>query len=76
MGNLADIGVGEGARVRNPAGSLGQRLRDLGFTKGASVQCLFAAPGRGMRAYRVRGAVIALRQRDAKQVETEDAHHG
>ena len=45
------------------------------ITRGAAVECLLAAPGRGMRAYRVRGAVIALRRRDARQVTVEDGRH-
>ena len=75
MKNLAELGVGEKGEVRGASGSLSQRLRDLGFTCGAKVECLLAAPGWGMRAYRVRGAVIALRQRDARQVAVEDERH-
>ena len=75
MKTLSDISVGEGGRVRCAEGTLSRRLRDLGFTRGAAVECLFAAPGRGMRAYRIRGAVIALRQRDARQVIMEDGRH-
>ena len=75
MRNLAELNVGEAGRVHGASGSLSQRLRDLGFTRGAGVECLLAAPGCGMRAYRVRGAVIALRQRDARQVIMEDGRH-
>ena len=41
---------------------------DLGLTHGARVRCLFAAPGGDPRAYRIRGAVIALRSEDAELV--------
>ena len=75
MKKLAELTVGERGKVRCVEGGLSQRLRDLGFTRGAAVECLLAAPGRGMRAYRVRGAVIALRQRDARQVAVEDGRH-
>ncbi len=75
MRNLAELNVGEAGRVHGASGSLSQRLRDLGFTRGAAVECLFAAPGHGMRTYRVRGAVIALRRRDARQVSMEEARH-
>ena len=37
----------------------------LALTHGARVRCLFAAPGGDPRAYRIRGAVIALRSEDA-----------
>ena len=75
MKNLAEMCVGEVGQVRNAAGGLSQRLRDLGFTRGVTVKCLLAAPGCGMRAYRVRGAVIALRQRDARQVTVEEGKY-
>ena len=41
---------------------------DLGFTPGAGVTCLFAAPSGDPRAYMVRGSVIALRRADAALV--------
>lgn len=75
MKNLAELTVGERGKVRCVEGGLSQRLRDLGFTRGAAVECLLAASGQGMRAYSVRGAVIALRQRDARQVTVEDGRH-
>ena len=75
MKNLAELTVGERGKVRCVEGGLSQRLRDLGFTRGATVKCLLAAPGCGMRAYRVRGAVIALRQRDARQVTVEEGKY-
>lgn len=51
------------------AGTLRARLMDLGFTPGARVECLFAAPSGDPRAYLVRGSVIALRMSDAGRVE-------
>ena len=43
-----------------------RRLMDLGFTGGAAVKKLL--PGRGMDAYWVGGALIALRRCDAGRV--------
>ena len=66
---LNELRPGESARVRGllPDGgrNIVSRLLDLGFTRGARVRCLFAAPGGDPRAYRIRGAVIALRSEDA-----------
>lgn len=63
---------GEMARVRGLLPDDGRnivfRLLDLGFTRGARVRCLFAAPSGEPRAYRIRGAVIALRREDAALV--------
>ena len=60
---------GEMARVRGLLPDDGRnivfRLLDLGFTRGARVRCLFAAPSGEPRAYRIRGAVVALRSEDA-----------
>lgn len=78
MRSLDELAVGEAARVRamGGAGGMRRRLMDLGFTPGAEVECLLAAPGRGMRAYRVRRTVIALRRRDAAFIQTEEKGHG
>ena len=71
------MGVGEQGTVKEikAGGGMGRRLMDLGFVKGAKVACLLAAPGGGMRAYRVRRTVIALRQADARRVIWEESKH-
>lgn len=43
-------------------------LRDLGFVPGAQVECLGRSPLGDPAAYRVRGAVVALRRRDAQRI--------
>ena len=77
MRNLSTLPVGEAGRVRclRAGDGIGRRLMDLGFTPGAEAACLLAAPGNGMRAYRIRGAVIALRQREARMVILEEENH-
>jgi Fe2+ transport system protein FeoA len=52
-----------------------RRLMDLGLTEGAEAVCLFFAPGKGMRAYRIRKTVAALRRRDAESIILEDGCH-
>ena len=42
-----------------------QRMLDLGLTEGCRVECLLRSPGAGPIAFAARGAVVALRQRDA-----------
>jgi Fe2+ transport system protein FeoA len=73
---LSGLAVGESGRVKclRAAEGEGRRLMDLGFTPGARAKCLLAAPG-GMRAYQVRGAVIALRRKEARQVILEEENH-
>lgn len=77
MRDLLSLPIGQSGRVlclRAGAG-MDRRLMDLGFTPGAQASCVLAAPGKGMRAYRVRGAVIALRQKEARTVILEEENH-
>ena len=46
-----------------------QRFLDLGIEHGAEMTCLMS--GRGIKAYRVRGAVIAIRDEDAEGIVGE-----
>lgn len=74
MKDLAGLPLGAGGYVADVAAEkeMARRLMDLGFTRGAFVRCLFAAPGGGMRAYRIRQTVVALRSGNAKQIKLED----
>lgn len=53
------------------SGSIRGRLMDLGLTVGTEVECVGESPRGGMRAYRIRGAVIALRVTDSQNVLLE-----
>lgn len=77
MRDLSELPLGRSGRVHclRAGEGIGRRLMDLGFTPGAETACLLASPGNGMRAYRVRGAVIALRQREAQTVILEEENH-
>lgn len=48
--------------------SMKQRLWDLGFTNGTKVQAIQKSPSGDPIAYRVRGTVIAIRNKDAKNI--------
>lgn len=78
MGDLAGLPLGNAGYVTDIAAMDGmkRRLMDLGFTEGARVEALLCAPFGGMRAYRVRGTVIALRRRDAGSVNLREERHG
>ena len=67
---LWELKPGEEARVRQviTAGGMGRRLMDLGLVPGTPVVCLGENPGRNLRAYYIRGAVIALREGDSNSV--------
>ncbi len=67
---LSALRPGEGGIVQQMRGSgpLRRRLRDLGMIEGAEVRCLGRSPGGDPAAYRVCGAVLALRDRDSAQI--------
>lgn len=48
--------------------SMKRRLWDLGFTKGTTVQAIQKSPSGDPIAYRVRGTIIAIRNKDAKNI--------
>ena len=68
---LCELGVGETARVTavRQAGAMALRLRELGLLEGERVSCVGVSPLGDPRAYRICGAVIALRNCDAALVE-------
>ena len=49
-------------------GSIRRRLQDMGIIEGTKIKCLFASPFNDPVAYEVRGAVIALRCDDSKNI--------
>lgn len=68
--NLAALREGQQAMVTSiqQSGPMARRLRDMGLTKGTPVRCLHLSPFGDPVAYLVRGAVIALRREDSRQV--------
>lgn len=70
---LSHIKPGEEVRVVWLASEthMKQRLLDLGFAPDETLTCVLQAPRGGMRAYLVRGAVIALRQENANEIFVE-----
>jgi Fe2+ transport system protein FeoA len=67
---LADLGVSESATVQAVEGSdgLAQRLAELGFTAGQSVDVVRFAPLGDPMQVRLRGFDLALRRREAQRV--------
>lgn len=68
---LNELDVGATGRVGEVRlwGAMGRRLRELGFLEGEPVTCVGVSPLGDPRAYRICGAVIALRNADAARVE-------
>ncbi len=74
-GSLTDVAVGEQAVVvgfsRFCRGLERRRLLDLGLLPGTRVEAKMASPSGDPVAYRVRGAVIALRRSQADQIQVQ-----
>lgn len=49
-------------------GGMRRRLQDLGFIPSARVACIRRSPLGDPHAYRIRGGVVALRQKDARTI--------
>ncbi len=68
---LCDLKTGDTSEIVSSAhmeAAMACRLSELGFTEGATVRCVGKSPLGGMKAYLVKGAVIALRDRDAADI--------
>lgn len=50
------------------SGALRRRLRDIGLIENTPVECLGVSPLGDPAAYGIRGAVIALREEDSRQI--------
>ena len=67
---LDKLSAGEIAVVRELRleGDIRRRLQDIGLIEGTLVECLGKSPSGDPHAYLVRGAVIAIRAANGKQV--------
>ena len=68
--SLANLQVGERARVASllSRGSMRRRLQDMGLIEGTEVECVQKSPAGDPVAYRIRGALIALRSEDSSNI--------
>lgn len=51
-----------------------RRLQDLGVINGTSIECLQKGPNGDPIAYKIRGAIIALRSEDANRIIVTHQH--
>ena len=73
---LNDIAEGETAIVSSltTVGSMRRRLLDLGVIEQTSIECIGSSPSGNPRAYRIRGAIIAIRRDDCSTILIEPIH--
>ncbi len=48
-----------------------RRLRDLGLVRGARIKCVLKSPLGDPAAYKIRGAIVAVRKEDSSAVLVE-----
>ena len=67
---LDELSAGEIAVVRelHLEGDIRRRLQDIGLIEGTLVECLGKSPSGDPHAYLIRGAVIAIRAANGRQV--------
>lgn len=70
---LNELNLGEKALVKKISDNslMKRRLIDIGIINGTSVECVLISPGENPKAYMIKGAVIAIRNEDAKFIEIE-----
>ncbi len=67
---LTQLNIGEHAKIKeiNTTKSMKRRLYDLGMINGTVVECVLKSPSSDPIAYKIRGAVIALRNEDSDNI--------
>ncbi|HAQ39695.1 MAG TPA: ferrous iron transport protein A [Clostridiales bacterium] len=68
---LTDATIGEFVEVKknNAQSSLKERLLALGLTNGATIEVLRKGPKNNLTLFRIRGAMIALRNEESRLIE-------
>lgn len=68
--NLCNLGLNKVGKIISVSSSdIKRRLMDIGFNKGVIVRPVLN--GKSMRAYSVKGSVIAIRMEDASLIEVD-----
>lgn len=71
--DMAALDVGQSGYVTQLSArpAMERRLMDLGLVRGTRVTCMVKSPTGDLRAYLIRGALIALRRADAAGIQLE-----
>lgn len=67
------LNIGEKGIIKkiNSDSSIRRRLLDIGLINGTTIECVLKSPFGDPTAYAIRGAVIAIREEDAKKIYIE-----
>lgn len=68
--SLNELNIGESCIIKELLinNSIRRRLQDVGIIKGTKIECVLKSPSGDPTAYKIRGAVIAIRNSDASMI--------
>lgn len=66
--NLLEIGKKASVISVNSDELIKRRLLDMGLVENSIVECILESPFKDPRAYLIKGALVAIRNDDAKQI--------
>lgn len=71
--SLKEMQPGQKARIKEilSSGSMRRRLLDIGLIKGTKIECVGKSPAGDPLAFYIRGAVIAIREEDCRNIIVE-----
>lgn len=69
--NNTDIGERVVVKAITAHGSMRRRFLDIGLSEGTAVECVGKSPAGDPAAYLIRGAVIAIRSEDSRDIIVE-----
>lgn len=70
MKKLNELKVGDEAVIRKMFAE-NRRLKDMGLIEGTKTKCILKSPLGDPAAYKIRGAVVAIRKEDAEKIGVE-----
>lgn len=70
---LSDMQIGDKGIIKklNVNENIKRRLQDLGLIEETYIECILKSPFNDPSAYLIRGALIAIRKEDGKNIEVE-----
>ncbi|MCM1335588.1 MAG: ferrous iron transport protein A [Bacteroides sp.] len=75
---LCDVSPGERVKIKRlySGEQIRRRLLDIGLVEGTAVECIGRSPGGDPSAYLIRGAVIAIRREDSRDIAVDRGAEG
>ncbi len=67
--NFLEIGQVAKVIAIDKNSNLYQRFLDIGITEGSMIECVLKSPWNNPKAYRIKGATIAIRNEDASAIK-------